>query len=379
MTFSPPAKRGEHAEALVAQLFRSHGWEVEASNKHDPFSPDLTVTRGNERFAVEIKAHAEGRPDRVIPSLSKAILQAQAYARRSGGLRPMAVVYVEEALPSLLAQVHRFAENYAPDIPIGIASEDGFKLFVGGQFGDLISQTDVNPAFRSNFANQAFNLFSDLNQWMLKVLLAPDIPDGLLGAPRNRYTSGAELAKAAGVSSMSASRFLFQLRQEGFLNESSMYFDLVRRDQLFRRWQAAMMRSMPETPASFLIKAPLLQQIKRLMDSRSEQLCLGLFAAADQLRLGHVRGVPPYIYVPKLPRPHDEKWKGLMMNSEGPPDVIFREAPFPKSIFRGAVHVEGVMTCDVIQVWLDVSIHPSRGQEQADLISKKVLTSILKG
>ena len=30
--------------------------------------------------------------------------------------------------------------------------------------------------------------------------------------------------------------------------------------------------------------------------------------------------------------------------------------------------LDGVPVCDAIQVWLDVSMHPSRGKEQADLI-----------
>ena len=42
------------------------------------------------------------------------------------------------------------------------------------------------------------HLFSDLNQWMLKVLLAESIPANLLSAPRARYRNPTELARAAG-------------------------------------------------------------------------------------------------------------------------------------------------------------------------------------
>ena len=43
-------------------------------------------------------------------------------------------------------------------------------------------------------------LFSDLNQWMLKILLAPPlIPEGFLLAPRERYRNASQLAEAAGV------------------------------------------------------------------------------------------------------------------------------------------------------------------------------------
>jgi hypothetical protein len=34
---------------------------------------------------------------------------------------------------------------------------------------------------------------------------------------------------------------------------------------------------------------------------------------------------------------------------------------------------------DVIQVWVDVSSHPSRGREQADLIRKRILARVIEG
>jgi hypothetical protein len=60
------------------------------------------------------------------------------------------------------------------------------------------------------------------------------------------------------------------------------------------------------------------------------------------------------------------------------PDLIVRQALSPKSIFRGAVHQDGMFASDVIQVWLDVANHPSRGEEQADLIYEKVIRPIIK-
>jgi hypothetical protein len=35
--------------------------------------------------------------------------------------------------------------------------------------------------------------------------------------------------------------------------------------------------------------------------------------------------------------------------------------------------------CDVLQVWVDVAAHPSRGREQAELIRKRVLRQIIEG
>ncbi|GGP22299.1 hypothetical protein GCM10010970_24540 [Silvimonas iriomotensis] len=116
------------------------------------------------------------------------------------------------------------------------------------------------------------------------------------------------------------------------------------------------------------------EQIKSLFAKLKSEACLGFFAAADALNLGHVIGVPPYIYVPTLPRSEDSDWRVLRVASAmEPPDVILRQASTPKSIFRGAIHQDGVHVADVLQVWLDVANHPSRGTEQAALIYDKVI------
>ena len=61
------------------------------------------------------------------------------------------------------------------------------------------------------------------------------------------------------------------------------------------------------------------------------------------------------------------------------PDLILRQAPAPQSVFRGLVHANGIAVCDVLQIWVDVASHPSRGREQADLIRKRVLETVIKG
>ncbi len=84
-------------------------------------------------------------------------------------------------------------------------------------------------------APESGQLFSDLNQWMLKVLLAPEIPAQMLAAPRGEYQKALQLAKAADVSPMSAFRFIRQLRQKSFLDEEDDTLHVVRREELMRR------------------------------------------------------------------------------------------------------------------------------------------------
>lgn len=375
-----PSKLGETAAQNVGQALHQSGWDVQYAHSPMDVTADLVVQKGATRYVVKVNALSEGRPDRVLPLLSQAILQAQFYAASEQAAKPLAVVYVEKASPQLWERVRGFVDQYAPGVAVGVVFGDGMLFFKGEGLEGLAKEPRLRKRRSTTNSRQPINIFSDLNQWMLKVLLAPELPSELLSAQRGHYLGGADLAKAADVSAMSASRFLHQLRQEGFLNESEEHLKLVRREALFQRWRAASMRSTVEIPVRFRIKAPVQQQIRGLLKQHADQACLGLFAAADGLGLGHVSGVPPYVYLPKLP-PADLKtneWAMLMPASEGTPDLILRQALTPQSMLRGAVEREdGVKHSDVIQVWLDVSNHPSRGQEQADLIWRKVLRPLL--
>jgi len=306
-----------------------------------------------------------------------AILQAQAAAEQSGNALPLAIIYVPDASPSLARHVDSFAQRFAKDVSVGLISGRGEQYFSDAVFQELNRLPEELRRSATTHPPQAINLFSDLNQWMLKLLLAWELPEGLLNAPRKNFRNGSDLAEAAQVSAMSASRFLQQLRSEGYLSDSSPYLKLVRREELFRRWGAAAMRSCPEMPCRFLLRAPVPQQIRGLLGKHLEDACLGLFSAADELDIGHVSGVPPYVYVHKLPKLSSSDWPELMAYPTERPDLILRQAPFPQSTFRGAIDQNGLMVTDVIQIWLDVMHHPARGAEQATLIYEKFLLPIV--
>jgi hypothetical protein len=383
---------GSNATAQLASVFDQLG-AVYTEAEQSLAGPDMggEIIKDGVRYAVEVKSLSEGRTDRVIPLLSQAILQAQRYAAERKGAKPMAILYVAQAPDSMFKKVIDFIDAYRPRAAIAIVTPDGVSLVRWQDVGpwEMTSSERLtprnmarHPGARGMAPLKSFNLFSDLNQWMLKVLLAPDISEDLLNAPRNRYRSGSDLAAAAQCSQMSASRLLQHLRQEGFLDEYASALHVVRRQELFKRWRAAAMRSAPEIPMRFTVRAAVAQQLKGLLQSDRVQACLGLFSAADALGMGHVSGVPPYVYVPKLPGSatdlRNPVWATVTLYPEGAPDLIVRQAMAPEAVFKGAVHHGGTLCADIIQVWLDVSNHPSRGQEQADHIYNAVLLPLIK-
>ncbi|WP_228896865.1 hypothetical protein [Acidovorax sp. Leaf73] len=378
-----PKSSQRTAQALqrVAGLFESKDWKAQASEPGST-GPDLVVRRRGKRYGVVLKATSEGRADRVIPLLSQAVLEARAYALQSRGSMPMAVVHVDHAPRALVANVMAFTQEFAAEVAVGFVSAEGASEFLGEGLDGLNVSAPFRPRQVKGTQIRTDNLFSDLNQWMLKVLLAPELPEGMLNAPRGRYRNGVELARAAQVSAMTASRFLQQLRRERFLLESQEFLTLVQREELFERWSSVAPYGTPDVPARFLANIQIGERVQELLNKVEGDACLGLFAAADGLRVGHVSGVPRCICVRHMPRfnlatPGSNPWNALQPFPKEAPHVLLRVARFPESTFRGAVRRDGVMVADVIQVWLDVLNHPTRGQEQAEHIFRKVLRPLV--
>jgi hypothetical protein len=373
---SDASARQQRAEALLAELFAKAGWQVRRQADSGSSRPDLVVRRGRASYAVEVKAAAEGRSDRLIPLWSQACLQAIRAA--ADHQPPLAVVAAPKIAPRMAEQILKFAAEYAPDAAAGVVDFAGLHLFRGPHLDGLDSDEARQPSKPPSFRSDATDLFSDLNQWMLKVLLAPELPERLLSAPRGRYRNASQLARAANVSVMSAFRLVQQLQREGYLHEAEPYLNLVRREDLFRRWQASAVRRIKEAPMRFLLRKDPQVELKRML--RSGRACLALFAAAEALNLGFVHGVPPHVYVQRLGPASVAAWKNIGPAERGEvPDVILRQAPAPQSVFRGLVRANELPVCDILQLWLDVSSHPSRGQEQADLIRGRVLDPVIKG
>ena len=385
----PPNGSASAYEHWLASLFRRNGWKVKAHPSLGDREADLLISQKGSCYIVELKVASEGRGDRLVPLLAQAILQAQAIAKASPEpATALAVVAAPVISPSVAAHLRRFLAENAPDAAVGIFDREGFQFFAGPGLEKLNASPSSRVRRRQLPLPDSAPLFSDLNQWMLKVLLAPLVPEGLLQAPRREYRNASQLAEAAGVSVMSAFRFVRQLRQEGFLDKDDAILRLVRRDELMRRWQAAHLRALPELPMRWIISARSAHQLPAALHSYIEspnvkqepapRLCLGLFAAAEQLGLGFVHGVPPSFYLENLDR---EVLARLGLSPEGAersPDVSVRVPAFRESVFRAAVLREGVPVADILQVWLDVSAHPARGTAQAEEIQRRALAAIFK-
>ena len=192
---------------VVANLFREEGWKVVEEPREKNVAPDFLISGRGKKFVVELKRASEGRKDRVIPLLSQAALEAAHYSRiMHGHPLPLAIVAANRIPESVAEEAKQFVREWAPEVAVGVLDLEGLRLFAGHGLESLSSARRPQSIIRAPNA-RAPQLFSDLNQWMLKVLLAPRIPDVYLSAPRGHYQGASQLAEAAGVSVKSAFRF----------------------------------------------------------------------------------------------------------------------------------------------------------------------------
>lgn len=377
---------------LLAKALQKSGWRMEQLPVSADLGADLLVRQGNKIYVFGLKTSSEARKDRAIPLISQAILEAQRAAGQvSDRAIPVAVLASAHVSDSLVEDVKDFALRNAPDVGVGVIDAGGFRRFMGHGLEAL--NAERSHAIETTRKEVSLgNLFSDLNQWMLKILLSGSLPDSLLSAPRGHYLNASQLAEAAGVSVMSAFRLVRQLSEEGFLEERSG-LRLVRTEELLERWLRASHYRAQETPARWILSsernrfhAALRSYASRTAASRSgskhagrvpPRLCLGLFAAAEVLGFKFVHGVQAHLYIERIDQ-EALRDMGLSLETAGrEADLFVRVPKYPEAVFRAAVERDGVPTSDILQVWLDVSNHPARGKDQADLLRKRVLSRIL--
>jgi hypothetical protein len=377
-------RAGNQFEGILADSFRKAGWRVRGPLSSGDSGIDLVLDAKKKKYVVQLKASSEGRRDRLIPLLSQAILEARTVAQHfPEPAVPIAVVAAKRIPASVAEQIKQFASRYAPEVGIGIIDAEGFRSFAGHG----LERLDAKPPRRTRreivSPQRLPDLFSDLNQWMLKILLGQLIPESLISIPRGPIRNASHLAVTAGVSVMSASRFVHQLANQGFLDDDDDQLRVVRVDELLELWVSANRPAVKDIPARWIIKGgehQLRSAVRKFSapnDSASaSRCCLGLFAAADALGSGFVQGVPPHIYLDSVTLDSLNRLGLMVEHSDRDADVFIRTAVNREAIFRSAVSPDGFPVSDVLQVWLDVSTHPARGRELAREIWRRVLKPV---
>ena len=354
-------------ERHLASALEADGWSLLPG-----VAPiEYWVAKGAKRYPVLFRQARDARRSAIQALLADAILRGRACSRG-----PFVAVVGAPAISAAMARsIEKYVKEVAPQQSFGYVDARGLVHFHGlgleGARGEPVERPSRRPA-----QERPRDLFSDLNQWLLKVLAGSKLPGRMISVPREPVRSAAELAARGRVSAPVAWRFLRALADGGHLEDAAKLV-LVR--DLMARWRAAAQRPQQRLGARWILpgRDPLDRLRGALAELRREggppSACLGLFAACDALGVGHVRGAPIHLYV-RAAEPELLERLGVVIVPRGhQPDLLLRVARWPESLFRAAVEIDGVPVADAIQCWLDVSGEPARGAEQAAFIWRRVL------
>lgn len=360
----------------LRRAFERAGWRVTVG-RH---GHDVVIQRGRVRYALAVRVARDSRSAHLQALLADACLRARSAGRRLD-VEPLAVVGAPMVTDRTARQLDEYARTFLEGTPYGLVDAEGRRELHGPGLEGIGASPDRPLETRRVRAPAVFDPFSDLNQWMLKVLLADRVPRNLLSAPRERIGNARQLALAAKASVPTASRFVSHMRRDGWLVDAGRRLELARVDELLGRWQAASAKPVHELRAKWLLpskdlRAQLDRGLRRLREQaggRRARACLALFSAAERLGYAHARGMSQHVYCDGDFEEVLDVLQAVPAGEHEGADLVLRRPAFRESVFRGAVDCEGVPTSDVLQTWLDVSSHPSRGSEQAEHLWRRVI------
>lgn len=400
---SPPRPSALHAElqqraiGLLKSAFQAAGWSVSAE-AGDELQVDLSVERNGQAFAVVLQVSPDrSRRSALRGRLADALLMARARGKELQAA-PLAILFAPAISNRLAGDLAAYVQRVAPDMAWGLVDERGRFELHHEALNNIAPPEPVLEALESPRSPEAHNPFSDLGQWLVKVLLAKHVPEPWLNAPRQPIHGISELAQAAGVSQPSASRLINALKAQGYVARRQRGFRVMRPDALLRAWQHASAAPVEHCFARRLLPGgDLLANLEKALARHAghaakapaaskapqawhpipsgpigQRACLSHFAACQALGLSIVRRAPVHLFSEDLSQAALAALDLIRVDHPAEAELVVVRPRFPESVFRGAVAVQGAPAADALQCWLDVALHPARGEEQAAALADRL-------
>lgn len=365
-------ERGQPLEARFQAEAARLGWRLDW--KAAGSKSDATLRAGDRRYRVVLNLRAVARGPELCAALADAALRAMKGADRAAKAKaqPLAVVAAPRLSADMCQQLRAYADEYLPDLAWGAFDLESAWCF------PALDQWRV-PASRRRASGSpsrqtavAADPFSDLGQWLAKVLLAPEVPESWLSASRHEVCSRRELARQAEISLHSTQRWLAAVRQLGFLVDApNSPLHLMRRNEFLEHWaSAAMLRKPQEWRVRRMVGRSAVDAVHELAAQHPDRFTLGLLSACNALGVGVVLGAPEHLYF------HDPDRRslnlaefGLVSAPEGGPgSFVIRRPRAAQSLLRGRVKRDSVWCADILQCYVDLLQYPVRGMEQCSAI-----------
>ena len=311
----------------------------------------------------------------LLGRLALAAIQWEAASKDLPGL-PVIVVAGPRIGKKAVNAAEEFVSEHMPNLDWGLVDGQGTVRIRARALGLDVSEFTVPVRTASSVRHNKI-LFSDLNRWMLKILLLREAPPEMWGGPREKPGTPTDLHRIARVSTETAHRFVRTFEEQDLLRRTRKGLKLVRIEALLETWMAAARLGPPERiPASWLMNKEL--RLEDVFPSKDEApVLVGGFEACRRYGLLHTDSPTLEVHVGGNWRSEVNDW-GIEFSDAAQADVILLDSTYPRSIVGGAVPDDDLPRVDIIQAGLDVIHAPSRGLEQAQLIMENVLSCLPK-
>jgi hypothetical protein len=345
------------------------------------WKPDLCIRWQEAFIRVEVKAIRAPRIAEVEGQLARFALRRNRRVKSQGAV-DVIVVGLSKFGPRLEEAVRKFMGENAPNIGWGLLDQSNKAVIVIPDLDLEWRRAPSMPEWRPSFSERRDRkLFTDLNRWMLKVLILRNAPENLWGGPRKRPRHATELAQIAGVSVSKAHHFATAFQQEGYLRKSADGLRMVGLPALLEAWlqdeknsspRRSSVRSLLPPPAAMSTNE---QQFEPLLPRQAwKESALGGMFAAGRNDLMHTSGrQAPLVHVGKPLSMAMHEWH-LESCDLRDAQMILAQPLHPESVFRGIVMQEqGAPLVDLWQIALDAVSSAARGREQAEFIVERIL------
>ncbi len=337
-----------------------------------PSGCDLVARVGDRQIMVAVKAVSLSVVEDVLARLSMGALEVGRMAEGQNAV-PMVAVMVPALGRKVVHAAVDFMARHMPHVGWAVLDRAGNARVAVPKLGIDLDRRIARVASMKP-GRSSVRLFSDLNRWLLKVLLLKDAPVGLWGGPRQPILSGHDLGQVASVSAEMVRRFMNAFEKRDFLRQTAKGLHIVRRSALLDLWRGDDALDVhPGMPVRRVMGAPGSLAELSEMAGFSDSVVVAGFEACRLLGVLHTMVSMP-VEVHAI-APVAQILERFELEQCASPNAEFWLLPSShlKSIQRGSVQREGLQVVDAFQAAFDVLRHPARGHEQSDYVLREVL------
>ena len=300
---------------------------------------------------------------------------------RSSG-EQLALLVAPEITEEIEEGLARFVRAYTPDRAWGFVDNQGNAYVLFPDLGiDERQRVEPKPSLLPHtrsvrrIAPTARNtsLFTDLNAWLLKVMILNRSPEEVWDKPRHDIRGPVDLSREPwiAVSQGKAYQFAHTLDEMGFVTWRRGTFELVDLERLLRAWLDG---SRAQRPHRVPVRSPFGDPIEHIFAAATtdHRYAYAGSLAAQRYDMRHTSGEQAEVYV--WGDIHDILDDLLLEVCDPSQAIMYLVEPVHReAIARGIQRRGDVWVVDLIQTALDAARHRARGGEQVDFVIEEVL------